>query len=451
MGRTTIAVRLKPEENRLGEQVVRIRITKERSIVYWALNLSIAEKYFNENGNKDAQNWIRRSYRDYKTYNDRIYHAYLQTEDAVKYFEGLDQSYSAADVRDYVEQGGRPDKLLPYFVQHCKQRRKDAGEDLSKITTVSRYEGTLKILRNYLREIHKVPAEVPDEELDNAYWPLVKFDKKTVLELKAWLDKKYATNSVNTYLRNLRHVLYQAAEANLVSLDKFPMRGVSMPIKRKKVDRLHEGEIEQLATAPDVRRRNVGSFLPVTDTSHARPLALIMYLAHGARISDALNWRVNNYIVEGNQHRLRYKTGKNKKELSVLLTEDAQKLLEPYLIDEAGQPKKSTEFLFPYLPANYDKMSVNERFAELRRARARAYAQLTRLGERIGLTKHLTPHIMRHSFADMLRRAGVDLETTQMALGHSDVSTTRNYREQFDQEAVDTVSSLYQNRKKPEE
>jgi integrase len=415
--------------------------------VYWTLNLAVAEKHFNDNGNKDSQNWIRRSYRDYKAYNDRICQAYQQTEEAIQFFERRDQPYSAGDVRDYVEQGGRLDKLLPYFVQHCRQRRLDAENDLSKLTTVTGYEFTLKVLRWYLRETYQEPDSMSDEQLDQKYWPLAKFDKRAVLELKAWMEKSYSVNSTTSYLRNLRHVLYQAADAGLVSLEQFPMRGVNLKITRKKVERLHDEEINQLATSPAPKKYR-GGHPSVTNPIHARPLAMMMYLAHGARIGDAISWRVSNYVVEGEEHRLRYTTGKNKKPLSVLLDQEARQLLAPYLVGEDGQPKKSTEFLFPYLPVGFDQLTVQERFIHVRRAKIRARKQIASLAERIGISKRVTPHVMRHSFADMLRRAGVDLETAQMTLGHSDIRTTRDYQEQFDQQAVDSVSLLYQNRRK---
>ncbi len=137
----------------------------------------------------------------------------------------------------------------------------------------------------------------------------------------------------------------------------------------------------------------------------------ILSAAYGAglRVSEAC--RLSCADVDSKRMVLRVHRGKGKKDRYVMLSERLLLLLREYWT--AAKPGR--ERLFPGNDADGFVSPGAVRSA------------LHRAVETCGLTKRVTPHILRHSFATHLLEAGADLRLIQTVLGHASIRTTARY------------------------
>ena len=179
---------------------------------------------------------------------------------------------------------------------------------------------------------------------------------------------------------------------------EFPKLGRALP------GTLTKEEVEKLLDAPDTR------------TAHGvrdRAMLEVLY-ACGLRVSELV--ALTLYQVNLNQGVIRV-LGKGSKERLIPFGEQAGEWITEFVRGaraELLKPGRQCDALF-----------VTNRGAAMTR---QAFWHLVRRhAKKAGISKHLSPHTLRHAFATHLLNHGADLRVVQMLLGHSDLSTTQIY------------------------
>ncbi len=170
---------------------------------------------------------------------------------------------------------------------------------------------------------------------------------------------------------------------------------------------------------PDVLTvEEIESLLSAIDTSTAagvrdRTMLELLYSA-GLRVSEMTTLSVLDVMDGSGWLRV---TGKGSKERIVPLGREAIKWLEYYINESRQQLVKKGK--------TTDRIFLNYRGEAI--SRKGVWKILKQVASEANLTKSVSPHTLRHSFATHLLEGGADLRAVQQMLGHSDISTTQIY------------------------
>jgi integrase/recombinase XerD len=149
----------------------------------------------------------------------------------------------------------------------------------------------------------------------------------------------------------------------------------------------------------------------------------------GLRVSELVNLKISHLYLDVGYIRV---TGKGDKERLIPIGSDAIKYIDIYKnnIRNHINIKKGEE----------DILFLNRRGARL--TRVMIFLILKDLATKAGITKSISPHTFRHSFATHLVEGGADLRAVQEMLGHESITTTEIYTH-LDREFLRNTLHLY--------
>ncbi len=171
---------------------------------------------------------------------------------------------------------------------------------------------------------------------------------------------------------------------------------------------------------------------------------LLLMLSSGLRKAEVCSLSIENLTTYRNQPVVDV-IGKGQKHRRVALTNDVMEAVLDYqkslknnlpqlFVEGSGNPAAARPLFFTLgergntVPAPLTAKTID---CLMRRVKKAAL-----------LTKRITPHTTRHTFATSLLDKGVDLRTVQELLGHSHIRTTEHYLHTSDEKKIDAVSRL---------
>ena len=230
-------------------------------------------------------------------------------------------------------------------------------------------------------------------------------DKKKSMEVEPVTIREFVVGMSG---RNYSKATMERKIATLKSFFKYlkreglkkinPAAGISFPRKEKKLPRfLEESEAKHLLDSVDIKKKN-----------GARDLAVLELLySTGMRVGELSGLKVKDMDLENAIVRV---FGKGSKERLVPVGSKAVEAVSAYLESRT----QDSEWLF-----------TNDKGGQLDQRMVRFLVD--KQVKAASLSKNISPHSLRHSFATHLLNHGADLRSVQELLGHSNLTTTQIY------------------------
>jgi site-specific recombinase XerD len=235
-----------------------------------------------------------------------------------------------------------------------------------------------------------------------------------VRKWRLWLNRytndhgqRLESKTQNYHLIALRSFLKYLAKRDIESLS--PEKIDLSKNVRKQVSFLTSEEVERLLEA-------VGAS-SVTDLRDRAILELLF--SGGLRVSELCNLDRGHINLNRREFMVR---GKGQKDRPIFISPEAAEALGEYLKHRHDDEKP----LFIAYSANTGGAITRLTSRSIQR-------MVSKYALKAGITKHVSPHTLRHSFATDLLMNGADLRSVQAMLGHADISTTQVYTHVTDQ------------------
>ena len=243
------------------------------------------------------------------------------------------------------------------------------------------------------------PSDITPEILRRFRLKLNRFSDNQNKERLSTLTQSYHLIALRGFFKYLAKRGIKSLDPSLIDLPR---------AAKKQVTFLHFDEIERLLAE-----------IPLDTESGLRDRAIIELLfSGGLRVSELCSLNRDSINLERREFMVR---GKGKKDRPIFIDKSTAECIEDYL----NMRTDTLPALFLNNSANQQIPSTSGDFRRLTpRSIERIVQKYTRLA---GITKHVTPHTMRHSFATDLLMNGADIRSVQSLLGHANISTTQIY------------------------
>lgn len=278
--------------------------------------------------------------------------------------------------------------------------------------------------RNYENYLERFIDFSGDIEVSN-------ITSEKVRKFRLWLNR-YKTErgelqliTQSYHLIALRGFLRYLSRRDIKSLS--PDKIILPKVQRRQVTFLEFDELQRLLDAVPSDKK---------ETSLRDKAIVELLFSSGLRVSELTNLNRDHINTKRREFTVR---GKGQKDRPVFISQHAASCIEEYL-------ESRSDSLIPLFISYSKSQSKPDQSGDYRRLSSRSVQNIiTKYTKLAGITKHVTPHTMRHSYATDLLINGADIRSVQSMLGHSSIITTQVYTHVTDKHLKEVYEKFHSN------
>ena len=287
--------------------------------------------------------------------------------------------------------------LIEDFLEHLEIEK---GRSKKTIENYRLYlERFLELTQEILNKDDIKPSDIDREVLRKYRLKLNRYGSDNGEDDLKTITQAYHLIALRGFMKYLARREIKSLDPSLIDLPH---------VVRKQVTFLHFDEVEEMLEQIDT-----------STESGLRDRAIIELLySGGLRVSELVGLNRDSINLERREFVVR---GKGSKDRPIFISQSAANWVAEYL-------NARTDSLPALFLNNSRNLQTADTSGNYRRITARSVERIVEKYARLaGITKHVSPHTLRHSFATDLLMNGADIRAVQSMLGHADISTTQIY------------------------
>jgi integrase/recombinase XerD len=389
----TIQITLRKKKNKAGLFPLTIRITKDRKSTYLYTGQYIDDKYWD-----DIKQKVKKSHPNSTRLNNLLASKLVEANKSLLEIETTPKkSVQVGDIKQTLTNKHKSHSFYDFAENYFVE--------LEKNKKFSRINSEKPVLNRIKKHHHS--KDLPFESIT----PL--FLRGLITHLNN--SDSVGERSIANTLIFIRTLYNRAIHQNLIPKETYPFGSGDGKIKIKIPQSLKIG-----LTADEIKAIENLYLSNHPKQHHTRNVFLFSFYLAGMRVADVLKMKWSN--IKGD--RIYYTMNKNKKILSLKISDKLQMIL-----DEYKSQKTSDNYIFPELK-NTEENNPKEILRVTKTATKRLNRYLSQIAIKASISTKVSMHIARHSFGN-ISADKIPIQMLQKLYNHSNIQTTIQYQQNF--------------------